>query len=205
MIWILILSLCLLSFGSCVEAKISNCQKLIPKVKSASEFILGIDYPWWYNLGQIETESNCIWQTSLDGWSSLGYAQITPTFWGKILTKFFPNWKHKEHQDHFLAQAYIIKDCINKAYCRKLWNVYQCYNRSCQKVNLEAKKGNCSYSKSFEICLEKPQFVCVWKGSNGSCKQWRSSCDINYSYSIKVFQNGKKYNSGITEKHYNFF
>lgn len=201
---ILCFLLCFL-LGFYIESNASACRKLVPKVKSASEFVLGINFPWWYNLGQLETESNCIWRTSLDGWGSIGYAQITPRFWDRVLQQHFPNWKIKEHQDHFLAQAYIVKEYLKQAYCKKLWNVYQCYNRSCRKVNLEAKRANCNYNKAFEICLENPQPICVWKRPDGSCRQWRTSCDINYSYGLKVFQNGRKYNPGVIERHYSFF
>lgn len=192
-------------FGFYSEVSGSDCRRLIPKVKSASEFILGVDYPWWYNVGQLEVESSCLWRTSLDGWGSIGYAQITPTFWDRVLSKFFPDWKRVGHQDHFLAQAYIVRECIRQAYCRKLWNVYQCYNRSCQKVNLEAMRANCNHEKAYRVCLESPQFVCVWRKQDGSCRQWRNSCDINYSYGLKVYIAGRKYSFGVVERKYLFF
>lgn len=174
-----------------------NCIKLLPKVKSASEMILGIDYPWWYNLGQLETESNCIWRTSLDGWGSIGYAQITPKWEGTMLNKIFPLWK-KESTDHFLAHAYLVKKYIRMSKCNKLWTSYQCYNRNCQKINLESHP-HCNWNLGYQICLEKHnKQVCVYK-KNSECKQYRSSCEINYSYGFKVWKNGRKYAKGIIE------
>lgn len=197
---------CLIIFCLINQGYSSQCHKLSLKVRQASEFILGIDFPWFYNLGQIETESNCIWLTSLDGWGSVGYAQITPTFWNKTLSKLFPSWKIKDSQDHFLAQAYIIKQAINDSYCKNiLWNAYQCYNRSCYKVNREARLSNCSYAKAFEICNENfKELICVWKVKN-ECKQYRTNCDINYSYAKKVYTNGNKYNDGVIRKKWKFF
>lgn len=175
-----------------------GCKKLVVKVKGASEFVLGIDYPWWYNLGQIETESNCMWRTSLDGWGSVGYAQLTYKFLKPILDKF-PQWNVKDATDHFLAQAYVVKDCIRQASCSRLWNAYQCYNRSCWKVNREAREGGCEWEKAFDICSRRyAESVCVWR-VDGQCRQWRTNCDVNYCYGYKVWRNGKKYNPGVIE------
>jgi hypothetical protein len=32
--------------------------------------------------------------------------------------------------------------------------------------------------------------------------QWKTSCDINYSYGYKVWKNGLKYRNGMVEKTY---
>ena len=198
-----ILLFCLVVLGFWQTAK-ASCYKLVPKVRQASEFVLGLDYPYWYNLGQIEAETNCIWRTSLDGWGSIGYAQLTERFlpW---LNEKFPNWKVKGHIDHFLAQAYLIKQLIGQARCKKLWNVYQCYNRSCWKVNREAVQAGCVWDRAFELCNEKfAESICVWKRA-GQCLQWRTSCDINYQYSYKVWKNGIKYRNGMIERNYQYW
>ncbi|MEM1660851.1 MAG: hypothetical protein QXR17_06915 [Candidatus Bathyarchaeia archaeon] len=181
--------------GYCAE----RCKKLLLKVKSASEFILGIDFPWWYNLGQIEAESNCMWRTSLDGWGSVGYAQITPRFWDRVLKKYFPNWQVNV-SEYFYAHAWVVKYYISQSKCKKLWEVYQCYNRNCQKVNREAVMGNCEWSRARSVCFDRyDMMVCVWRRGS-ECVQYRSSCDINYSYGYKVWRNGRKYAGGVFEK-----
>jgi hypothetical protein len=181
--------------------KATECVKLLPKIKQASEFVLGLEYPYWYNLGQIEAETNCLWKTSLDGWGSVGYAQLTEKFlpW---LNEKFPNWKVKGHIEHFMAQAYLIKQLIGQVSCKKLWCVYQCYNRSCWKVNREAWQADCVWERAFELCNKKfAENICVWK-REGRCLQWRTSCDINYSYGYKVWKNSLKYRNGVVEKAY---
>jgi hypothetical protein len=200
----IILLFCSVLLGFWQTAKASECGKLVPKVKQASEFVLGLEYPYWYNLGQIEAETNCLWKTSLDGWGSIGYAQLTEKFlpW---LNEKFPNWKVKGHIDHFMAQAYLIKHLMGQVNCKKLWCVYQCYNRSCWKINREAEKANCVWERAFELCNEKfVENICVWK-REGRCLQWRTSCDINYNYGYKVWKNGIKYRNGILEKTYQYW
>jgi len=182
----------------------AECSKLVHQVKQASEFVLGLDYPYWYNVGQIEAETNCIWRTSLDGWGSIGYAQLTERFlpW---LSEKFPNWRIKGHIDHFMAQAYLIKQLLSQVSCKKLWCVYQCYNRSCWKVNREAVQADCIWERAFELCNERyVENICVWKQA-GKCLQWRTNCDINYSYGYKVWKNGVKYRNGVIERAYRYW
>lgn len=194
----------LMTFILFEQSLAADCRKLLPKVKSAAEFVLGIDFPYWYNLGQIEAESSCLWRTSLDGIGSVGYAQITPSVWDKVLGKFFKDWKVKGNFDHFLAHAYVVKDCISKAVCKKLWNAYQYYNRP--TVNREARESGCNYMRAEQICYNKyVKETCVLKTKDGTCKQYRTNCDINYSYGRKVYANGKKYTGGIMEKRWNYW
>ena len=199
----LIISFCLLVlllFLPCLSvAGIEDCKKFSDKVRKAHEWFFGIDYPYWYSVAQLKVESNCRWRTSLDGWGSLGYAQITPRWWDKELSKLFPSWKEKDSFDYFLAQAYILHKYhkINK--CGKLFITYQCYNRSCWKV-LKETKGCCSWEQGYQECLKKPKKICVWR-VKGKCKQYRTDCDINYLYSKKIYKYGKPLEEWKTEKY----
>jgi hypothetical protein len=193
----------ILSLLFLVNNSFADCKKLIFKVKQATEYYLGISYPYWYNLGQIETETNCMWKNSLDGYGSIGYAQLTPKYLPWL--KEFPNWDVKDHIDHFYAQAYLIKQLLGQVSCKRLWGVYQCYNRSCWKVNREAVNADCIWERAFDLCNENfAESICVWKKA-GQCLQWRTSCDINYRYGYKVWKNGIKYKDGILEKTYQYW
>lgn len=173
------------------------CNKL--KIRQASEFIFGIDYPYWFSVAQAYIESNCIWSTSLDGWGSVGYFQITPRFWDKELKQVgFYNWQIKDSMDSYYAQAYILKKLNSYNHTGKLYVTYQCYNRSCNMVVSENKEGD--WEKGYERCLEfHNQPICVWKVGN-TCKQYRYSCDINYEYSAKIFRKGIKMQEWFTNR-----
>lgn len=168
----------------------TECLKFEGKIRRAHDWFFGIDYPYWFSLAQVKVESNCVWRTSLDGWGSVGYAQITPKFWGSELTKIAPEWKVKDRSDHFLAQAYILWKYNALNSCNKLYITYQCYNRSCKKVIME--NINCIWEKGLSSCLSNPTSICVWKKGN-QCLQVRTDCDINYTYSKKIYQEGIKY------------
>jgi len=168
-----------------------ECGKYRYFVKRAHEWYFGIDYPYWYSIGQLRVESNCIWTLSRDGWNSIGPAQITPQFWDRELAKVHSAWK-ESLGDYFMAQAYILRKMHNQNLCQKLYITYQCYNRSCRKVVYE-NYPECKWEVGFNRC--KPQMVCVWRKRN-ECRQWKDSCKINYEYGYKVWKFGKIYREG---------
>lgn len=199
----MIVILLLFLFVNIVQAQ--ECEKLLSKVKSASEFVLGINYPYWYNLGQIRAETNCQWKTSLDGLGSIGYAQITLMYWDKYFKFKYPEWKIKNSIDHFYAQAEILKELKEISYCNKLWIVYQGYNRNIRTVNEEARIGKCEWEKAMKVCNEKNlKMICVWRDGE-RCLQYRSNCDINYSYGLKVYKHGSRYKKFSDIDYYSYW
>jgi len=157
----------------------------------------GIDFPWWYGVAVYKTESNCVWRRSLDGHGSIGIAQITPKWWDKeLIQKGFAGYKTDSSQ-YIQAFSYILKSvydsvteiCRTRFQTKKLWITFQGYNRSIGKLNREVKQaGVCVYEVWRYYCKEVD--VCVWKNVDGSCKQWCNGCDINGSYSVKIYKSG---------------
>lgn len=166
-----------------------NCESLIPYVKEAHEKVINNKYPWWYGVSLLKTETNCKWIKSLDGHGSIGYAQLTPKFLDPLLRPLFPNYDKEYSVDHFYAVAYIIGLELKRS-CR-LWQAYQAYNGG-QLVYKECKRANnsCLHEECKKQCKRKE--VCVYMTNTG-CKQYRSACDINYTYSIKIYNNAKKF------------
>lgn len=168
-----------------------RCIKLLPYVYEATVEVLGVDYPYWYNAGLLETESNCKWVKSLDGFGSIGYAQITKSQWDRVLRPIYPYWDRPNSKQYFYATAFVIKKSIENT-CR-LWQGYQVYNGG-RLVVKECKVANsCRWEECRKQC--KRQNVCVYMTASG-CRQYRNACDINYAYSVKVYRNGQKYRAG---------
>jgi len=172
-----------------------ECQKFVPYVKRAHEFYFGIDYPYWFSVGQLRTESNCIWTISRDGWGSFGPAQITPRFWDEELAKVHRAWK-ESLGDYFMAQVYILKRMQEQNKCGKLYVMYQCYNRSCKKV-IKENFPECRWEVGLSRCSGRD--VCVWRRGD-RCLQWRNECEINYEYGVKVWRNGLRYKEWETSR-----
>lgn len=184
---LLLLSLLVLFLHSDKVNANPKCIRLKTMIKQASHEILGSDYPFWYNIGLVETETNCQFKISIDGHGSIGYGQITKKVWHKVLYPLFPDYD-KPSLQHFYALSYILKVGMKKA-C-KLWQVYAWYNGGAW-VYKECK-GSCDYEGCKKNCRRGN--VCV--RFHYKCLQYRSACDINYQYPVKVYHNGLKYKEG---------
>lgn len=181
---ILLFFVALVLFSLSAEA----CNEL--KIKQAHEWFFGLDYPYWFSVAQAKIESNCRWVTSLDGHGSIGYLQITSKWFdAELKNAGFYYWQEKDHIDYYFSHAYILAKLHKLNKCRLLYITYQCYNRTCKRVIRE--NNSCSWDKGYQACLQNDKQVCVLK-KEGKCLQYRSSCDINYSYSKKIYGEGKK-------------
>lgn len=167
-----------------------RCLSLVNPVREATYKYIANDFPYWYNVGLAKKETNCRWIKSLDGHGSVGYFQLTPKFLDTYLKPLFPDYTKEYSKDHFYAFAYYLKSLINKCPVKKLWVVYQMYNGGNWVLNECKKAGIWEWEKCKNQC--KRGMVCVWKTNEG-CKQYRSACDINYMYSVKVYQFGQAY------------
>jgi hypothetical protein len=170
-----------------------RCDSLVAPIKKVSQYYLGYEFPWWYNVGVAKKETNCRWVSSLDGYGSVGYFQLTPKFLDRLLRPLFPDYDKSYSSQHFEAFAYYVGMLLKSSPVRKLWVVYQRYNggdwvlRECQRV------GCWVWEECYRECRRGS--VCVWRTVDG-CKQWRSACEINYEYSLRVWQYGRRWKEG---------
>jgi hypothetical protein len=171
-----------------------NCLNIEAPTKEATEKILSNKYPYWYNLALAKKETNCRWLTSLDGNGSIGYFQLTPKILDPILRPLYPDYTKPYSKDYFYAFAYYIKTLQKSNPSSKLFITYQRYNGGDWVLKECKRAGVYNWSKCKQACLRGN--VCVCK-INGHCSQYRSACDINYSYSLKIFNYGQQYKKGI--------
>lgn len=177
-----------------------NCMRLIDDTRKYTFKILDKDFPYFYTIGLFETETGCKWLISKDGVGSIGYAQITPSIWDKYLLPYAPHYKIKDHPDHIIATKILLKFYMQQNKCNKLWITYQIHNggflilKECQRAN------SCAWKDCKNNCRRKD--VCVlYDNINKTCKQFRNACDITYTYSQKIYQNGKKYENYIKNQY----
>lgn len=169
-----------------------NCLKILEPTKRASLEVIARDFPWWFNVGLAKTETNCSWKTSLDGHGSVGYFQLTPKFVDIYLRPLYPDYTKPYDIQHFYAFAAYLKMLLT----RKLWITYQRFNGG----DLVLKECKRARSDRWQDCKAqcRRKLVCVWKQGT-ECKQYRNACEINYSYSKKVYANGLIYKNRETE------
>jgi len=167
-----------------------RCRAYIKDVRKAHYKVFGLDYPYWYGVGQLKQESLCRDVVSRDGVGSEGVSQITYRIWEKYLTqRGIYHIRTTRNQIH--AQALIMKDCKKQAYSSHLWVAYQVYNGG-SLVNKEITRARLDTGMR-EIPHEIAEKYCKRKTITFLNGQKINACDINYDYSKKVFKYGNDY------------
>ena len=167
-----------------------RCITLQQEIRRAHFLFFGVNFPYWYSVAQAEKESNCRHSVlSSDGIGSEGFAQITWRWWKERLERAgIP--EIKSIPNHAKAQAYINWYEYRLTKCKRLFEMYQRYNGG-GLVTVELKRANsCEWKDGYRVCRRRN--VCVWLTKKG-CKQWKSACDINYTYSVAIYRLAYKY------------
>jgi len=177
-----------LSWG---KSALSRCNKYTPLVRKYHYYYFGVDFPYWFSVGQLYVESGCRHRiSSADGIGSYGLAQITWKFWKDRLTKEGIK-EIRSVEGNLRAQAYINYDAWKKTpkWCKKLWVTYQIYNGGLWVVKELKKAGKCDWCLAYKECRRRP--IC-FKLKSGK-KKCISACEINYEYSVKVWKYGRRF------------
>ncbi len=192
-----------------------RCQNYITEIRAQSIRYLGLDYPWWYNLGCAMTETNCRQDlVSFDG--GIGLFQLTPsTGITAVIKKEFPVNPYRA-ESNIRAQAFymhLIKDKYMKQPSIKFKGKYQIEpliftNKCGTRLSDLYRHYNGGYWFVYESKLADKTYACseqdmkdhcvrggTWVGS-GSKRRWLSFCEVNYSYAQKVYKYGQKYRIG---------
>ncbi len=170
-----------------------NCLKIEPYIRESHKNVIAKDYPYWYGTAQAEKETNCKWRISADGHGSVGYFQLTPKFLDPVLRPLYPDYDKPYSVQHFYASAYLMRNLIFSSPEKKLWIAYQRYNGGDWVIKECKKAGTTDWKDCKAHCKRKD--VCVLKVGN-KCRQYKNACEINYEYSLKIFNLAKKYRAG---------
>lgn len=178
-----------------------RCNSYTQDVRKAHYKVFGLDYPYWYGVGQIKQESGCRDILSKDGIGSQGLAQITYRWWKPfLLSKGIANIGSLDNQ--LLAQAYIMQDAKKQAYSQNLWVAYQVYNGG-SLVNKEIVKARQDLG-IVEVPHDIARRYCNRKIVTFNNGQKIDACFINYEYSEKIYKYSQQYKLG-NDKPYNFW
>jgi len=193
---------------------IDRCQNYIPEIRSNSIRYLGLEYPYWYNLGCAMTETNCRQDlVSFDG--GIGLFQLTPsTGITAVIKKEFPVNPYNA-ESNIRAQAFymhLIKDKYMRQPSVKFKNKYQIepltFTNKCGiRLSDLYRHYNGGYWFVWESKLADKTYACDEKDMRSHCvrggtwvgtknRRWLSFCDVNYSYAEKVYKYGQRYKIG---------
>ncbi|MEM3426694.1 hypothetical protein [Hydrogenobacter thermophilus] len=186
-----------------LEAKtLERCKSLIQPIRKAHYWAFGLDFPYWFSVGQAQVESQCRHNVmSTDGIGSEGFAQITYKLWKDKLRQA-GIIEIKSIEGHAKAQAFILKYEFDRTVCKKLFEMYQRYNGG-ELVSKELMRArSCRWEDGYKACRRGN--VCVLR-TGKECRQYRNACEINYEYAVKVHGAGLNYWKGEAVERFEYF
>lgn len=164
-----------------------RCTAYVQDVRVQNFKYFGLDFPYWYAVGQLKAESECRADAiAFDG--GQGLAQFMPATERDVerilgqLDMFNP--KHAIN-----ANAYYMHNLHKQNWNGALWLTYQAYNGGWKILKREfAKAGSDQYACMYLVCDRR-----VLTLKNG---QKLDLCDVNYDYSLRVYEYGQRYSLG---------
>jgi len=191
-----------------------RCQDYLPDMRSQSMRYLGPNFPWWYTVGVALTESNCRQDTiSFD--NGIGLFQLTPStgIVTVIQKEFSVNPYNAESNIRAHAfYIFLIKDKYMKQKSLKFKSKYQIEpltftNKCGTRLSDIYRNYNGGYWFIWESKLADPTYACSEADMKNHCvrggvfvgtknPRWLSFCEVNYSYSMKVYKASQKYKRG---------
>ena len=211
---IIIIFLLILILSTAARAK-DRCQDFIPDIRANAIRYLGLEYPWWYNVGCAMTETNCRQDlVSFDG--GVGLFQLTPsTGILAVIGKEFPVNPYNA-ENNIRAQAFyisLIKDKYMKVKSTKFKNKYQIEpltftNKCGSRLSDIYRHYNGGYWFVYESKLADTTYACEQKDMQEHCvrggtwvgtknPRWLSFCEVNYTYADKIYKASQKYKQGV--------
>jgi len=195
---------------------LDRCQDFIPDIRQSAIQYLGLDFPYYYNVGCAIAETNCRADlVSFDG--GKGLYQFTPsTGVLKDIQKYNIVVDPLNPISSIRGQAFYMSLIINKKFKQENITVGKSkyhispnkYVQVCGNNLADAYRFyNGGYWFFYEAGLkQKGEYVCenremfkycvrggVWVGK-GEKKRWLSFCEVNYSYPEKIYKYSQKYN-----------
>lgn len=147
----------------------------------------GVDYPYWYNIGQLQQESNCRESiTAFDGGKGLSqFMPKTEVFVEEMLGEQL-NMYNSKHA--IKAQTFYLRYLQKQNWSGRLWITFQAYNGGYTLLKKERDRaGVTDWGAMYAVCKRK-QLKFNWGILD--------MCEVNYDYSQKVYKYGKKYKTG---------
>jgi hypothetical protein len=183
--WLTILLVCL--FAGIAESA-DRCVSYVRDVRIEHTRYFGIQYPYWYGVGQLKQESAC--RASVTAFDAgMGVAQFMPktaryiqSLMGEALDPYNPK--------HAIRMQAFYMNRIHKAenWTDRLWVSYQIYNGGSGTLKAESRRaGTTDWTLMRQTCQRK-KIQMKWGVLD--------LCEVNYDYSVKVAKYGNQYRRG---------
>jgi hypothetical protein len=190
-----------------------RCQDYVPDVREASIQYLGLQYPYWYNIGIMIAESNCRPDiVSFDG--GIGLYQFTPSTGVTAELERYIDINPSNPKSSIRAQAFYMSRIREVHFAKAKVSVGKGKNPAKPATFVSRCGSNIADTVRFynggywffwesELggwdCVNREMFKhCVRGGTYTDKKKtkWLSFCEVNYSYPEKVYKYAQPYRRG---------
>jgi hypothetical protein len=165
-----------------------RCVAYVRDVRIQHTKYFGIQYPYWYSVGQLRQESNCRSNvTAFD--AGMGLAQFMPktsqyiqSLMGEKLNPYNP--KHAIRMQAF----YMNRIHKTENWTDRLWVSFQIYNGGAGTLAAESRRAGATDWTLMRQQCQRKKIQMKWGVLD--------LCEVNYDYSKKVEKYGNQYRRG---------
>jgi len=169
-----------------------RCQDYVTDIRIQHWKYFGLNFPYWYGVGQARQESNCrASATAFD--AGMGLTQFMPATW-KMIEGHIGNLNPYNPENSIRAQAWYMYQLHkgNWDKDKRLFLTYMFYNSGSGTVKKE-------YLRSINIChckgadYELMKLVCKRKVLTLKSGRHLDLCNVGYDYPKQIYRYGQKY------------
>lgn len=168
---------------------LDRCEALVQNVRVQHFKYFGLAFPYWYSVSQLNTESACR-TTITAGDGGRGVAQFMPKTSQYIQSLMGEKLDPYNSRDAIKMQAfYMYRIHTKENWTDKLFIDFQTYNGGRSLLYKEYQRAG----------------IVDWDLMRLECKRNKVQfkwgvldfCEVNYSYSQKIYKGGQKYRRGV--------
>jgi hypothetical protein len=172
---------------------LDRCWDYTVDVRIQHEKYFGMNYPWWYGVGQLQQESGC--RSSVTAFDlGKGVAQFMPAT-EKEVEKYLGELDMYNPEHAIKAQAFYMARLHRSNPTGSLWLTYQAYNGGWKYLKIEYQRAG------YVPCWALMRMTCARKVLRTK-KFVLDFCEVNYDYSMKVYSYGQFYKRGRDTERY---
>ena len=167
---------------------LDRCEAHIKDVRVEHTKYFGIQFPYWYGVGQLFTESVC--RTNVTAFDAgQGIAQFMPktaqyiqSLVGEALDPYNPRQAIRM-QAFYMNRIHRLENWTDR-----LWISYQIYNGGKGTLYKEYRRAGLADWELMKLSCQRNKIQMKWGVLD--------LCTVNYDYSKKVEKNGNQYRKG---------
>lgn len=172
---------------------LDRCQQYVHGVRTQHFKYFGLNFPYWYGVGQLKQESRCRANaTAFDG--GKGLAQFMPAT-ESAAEKYLGELDMYNPVHAIKAQAWYMAQIDKGNWGKVLWLTYCFYNSGSGTMRKEYKRaGKLDYELMRLLCVRR---IIVLKSG-----ELLDLCDVGYLYPKQIYKYGQSYRQGQDSRRY---